>query len=314
MANHKFSTTTNITTTYAGEAAAGYIAAALLSGSTLANNLITVKPNIPLKQVVKKVALTNILKDASCDFLPTGTLTLTERVIQPKELDVNLQFCKTDFLQDWEAAQVGYGLNTSMPSSLSDFILGRVASQIAASVETSIWVGGDTDGAFEGFTSLLAADSDVIDVSGTTVTAANVSVEMRKVTAAIPDTLYGNEDLILYVSRNVMQAYIESLGGYGSSGLGANGIQGMGSLWYNRNTPLSVDGIKVVLAAGLTSNKMVCAQASNLWFGTGLINDLNQVQLIDMSPIDGSLNVRYVARFKAAVQFGIGSEIVYYTA
>lgn len=307
-------TSNSITTTYAGEFAGDYIAAALLSGNTLANNLITVKPNIPYKQVVKKAALTGLLKDATCDFTPQGALTLTERIIQPKELQVNLQFCKTDFLLDWEAASIGSGLNTNMPTKLNQFILGRIAAQVANDVEVAIWQGDSaTSGSFDGFGALLAADSDVIDVVGTTVTSANVLAEMRKVTAVVPQALYLTHDLKLYVSRNVMQAYIEALGGFGSSGLGANGVNGMGAMWYQSGASLSIDGIPVVMAQGLAANEMVCAQSSNLWFGTSLMSDFNQVRLIDMSEIDGSENVRYVLRCKGAVQYGIGSEIVYYT-
>ena len=51
--------TTSITSTYAGEFAGKYVSAALLSGNTLANNLITVKPNVKFKEVMKKVASTS---------------------------------------------------------------------------------------------------------------------------------------------------------------------------------------------------------------------------------------------------------------
>ena len=83
-------TTTSITTTYAGQFAGKYISAALLSGKTLADGNITIKPNIKYKEVVKKVATDGIVKDATCDFADTSTLTLTERIIQPEEYQVNL--------------------------------------------------------------------------------------------------------------------------------------------------------------------------------------------------------------------------------
>ena len=79
---YDFATTTSITSTYAGEFAGKYISAALLSGSTIENGLITVKPNVKFKEVLKKVATdANVIKDATCDFTPTGTLTLTEKKI-----------------------------------------------------------------------------------------------------------------------------------------------------------------------------------------------------------------------------------------
>ena len=44
----------SITTTYAGEFAGDYIAAALLSGKTLSEEAITIKPNVKYKEVIKK--------------------------------------------------------------------------------------------------------------------------------------------------------------------------------------------------------------------------------------------------------------------
>ena len=58
--------------------------------------------------------------------------------------------------------------------------------------------------------------------------------------------------------------------------------------------------------------KMYAATRSNLYFGTGLLNDNQQVKVIDMSDIDGSQNVRMIMRFTSGVQFGIASDIVEY--
>ena len=88
-------TTNSITTTYAGEFAGKYISAALLSGSTLANNEITILPNVKFKEVVQNVASGNLLSSASCDFTPSSSVTLTERIIEPQELQVNLELCKS---------------------------------------------------------------------------------------------------------------------------------------------------------------------------------------------------------------------------
>jgi hypothetical protein len=86
----------------------------------------------------------------------------------------------------------------------------------------------------------------------------------------------------------------------------------MGTQWFN-NGSLSFDGVKVFVANGLAANYMMAAQKSNLYFGTGLLSDQNEVRLIDMADNDGSQNVRVIMRFTAAVQYGVGSEIVLYT-
>jgi hypothetical protein len=305
-------TTNSITTTYAGEFAGQYISAALLSGSTLDNGLITVKPNIKFKEVLKKVASDDIVKDATCDFDPTSTLTLTERVLQPDFQQVNLQLCKADFHNDWEAVQMGYSAFDSLPPSFADFLIGHVASKVAQRTEQSIWNGAAaTAGQFGGFKELLLADADVTDVAASTVTSGNVIAQIGSVVDAIGSSLYTSEDMYIYVSQNVARAYVRALGGFATN-VGAAGINADGTQWYTGGT-LSFDGIKIAVANGLADNTMVAAEKSNLYFGTGLLADHNEVKVIDMADIDGSQNVRVVMRFTAGVQYGIGSDIVLYS-
>jgi len=308
-------TTTSITTTYAGEFAGEYIAAALLEGATISNGGITVKPNVKLKEVIKKVATDDIVKDATCDFDPTSTVTLTERILQPEEQQVNLQLCKKDFVADWEALSMGYSAHSNMPSQFSDFLIAHVAAKVAQRTETSIWAGDtSTNGQFNGFSTLLAADAalpSANEVAGTTVTAGNVIDELGKIVDAVPSALYGAEDLYVYVSQNIARAYVRALGGFGASGLGAAGTNSMGTQWWN-NGSLSFDGVKLFVANGLGDNTAIAAEKSNLFFGTGLLSDHNEVKVIDMADIDGSQNVRIVMRFTAGVQYGIVDDIVTY--
>jgi hypothetical protein len=308
-------TTTSITTTYAGEFAGKYISAALLSASTIENGGIEVKPNVKYKEVIKKLATDAIVKDATCDFDATSTVTLTERILQPEEFQVNLQLCKKDFKSDWEAVQMGYSAFDSMPPSFADYILSHVAAKVAEKTEQNIWRGVNANaGEFAGFATLLAADAALPtaqEVAGTTVTASNVIAELGKIVDALPAALYGKEDLHIYVSQNIAKAYVRALGGFGASGLGANGTNSMGTQWWN-NGSLTFDGVKIFVCNGMAANTAIAAEKSNLYFGTGLLNDLNTVKLIDMADLDGSENVRVVARFTAGVQYGNVQDIVTY--
>ncbi|QDP49264.1 MAG: hypothetical protein Tp156SUR476192_11 [Prokaryotic dsDNA virus sp.] len=306
-------TTTSITTTYAGEFAGKYISAALLSGKTLAEGNITTVPNVKYKQVMKKVATDDIVKDATCDFSDTSTLTLTERILTPEEFQVNLELCKKDFRSDWEAAQMGFSAFDNLPPSFSDFLIAHVADKVAQRIETNIWTGTNaTAGQFDGFITTLGADSDVVDVTGTASTASNIITELGKIADAIPSAVYGSEDMTIYLPGNMYRNYIRALGGFGASGLGAAGTNDQGTQWYNMGSGLSFDGIQVVHAPGLSDNDAVAAQKSNLFFGTGLLSDQNEVKVIDMADLDGSQNVRVVMRFTAGIQHGIGTEVVLY--
>ena len=320
--NVNLATTTNITTTYAGEFAGEYIAAALLSASTIDDGGLTVKANIAFKEVIKKLATNALVASASCDFSPTSTITLTERIIQPVELQVNLQLCKYDFVNDWEAQSMGYGLGQTLPPKFSDFLIAHVASEVAQNTEFCIWQGdtaAGTNNSFDGFEKLIAASAAAGDIPAAQQVAAvaggllstNIIDELSKVVDAIPAALYGKEDLFLYVGSEAAKLYVQALGGFGANGLGANGVANMGTQWWN-NGSLTVNGVKIFVCPGMSDNKMYAAQRSNLYFGTGLLNSAQEVKVLDMADLDGSNNVRMIMRFTASVQFGIASDLVEY--
>jgi len=311
-------TSTSITTTYAGEFAGKYISAALLSGDTLDKGNIEIKPNVKYKEVIKTFASdSNVIKDATCDFTDTATITLDERVLQPEEFQVNLELCKKDFRSDWEAIQMGYSAYDNLPPKFSDFLIGHVAAKVAQKTEQNIW-GGVTGnaGEFDGFTVSMAADADVNDAANgaeTSFTSSNIVTLLSNVVDAIPNAVYGKEDLKIYVPPVAYQAYIRHLGGYGANGLGAAGYRAEGNQWYNNNASLSFEGIEVLYTPGMPSDHIVAGQKSNLYFGTGLISDHNEVKVLDMADLDGSQNVRVIMRFTAGVQYGIGSDLVLLT-
>ena len=306
-------TTLNMNTTYAGAFAGKYISAALLSGSTIEQGGVEVKPNVKFKEVIKKVATdANIIKDATCDFTSTGAVTLTERILQPEEFQVNLELCKSNFASDWEAVQMGYSAFENMPPKFSDFMIGHVAGLVAEKNEKNIWEGVNANaGEYDGLVTLALADADVIDVaSHAAVTAANVVDKLGSIVDAIPSALYGKEDLHIYISQNIARAYVRALGGFAATN---SGVDAKSHMWYG-DQALSFDGVKLFVANGLADDTAMAAEKSNLFFGTGLLSDYNEVKFLDMADLDGSQNARVIMRYTAGVQYGIGTDIVLYHA
>ena len=300
---------------YSGEFAGKYIAASLLTAKTLDDAAITILPNVKFKAAMKVGAFSNLVRSADCDFdSTTSGLTLTEKVITPTELQVNLQICKKELHADWEAAQMGFSAFDSLPPLFSDFVIARVAAEVASATETSIWDGAAGEGNFDGFRALALADGTVNDVTGGSagaVTASNVVEKLGNIVDAIPSGVYGADDLYIYLSQNMFKAYVRALGGFGANGLGAAGVNNQGTNFYNGGE-LMFDGVKLYPSSGFRDNCAIAARASNLYFGTGLLNDRNEVKVIDMSDIDGSQNVRVVMRYTAGVQIGVGADVVLY--
>ncbi len=301
-------------TTYAGEFAGKYIAAALLSAPTLEQGGVTILPNVAYKQVIQKVATGTIVTDASCAFTPSGTVTLTESVLTTKELQVNIELCKSDLFQTWQTAEMGYSGFRTLPKTFSDFLIAHVAEKVAAATETAIWSGTATTGSYLGLKAkLIAGGAPAVGtpLTGASLTSANVISEMGRLVDLIPASLYGNEGLRIYVSQKIAKLYVRALGGFAASGLGANGTNTQGTQWYT-NGSLSYDGIPIFMANGLGANNMIATTVDNLYFGCGLLNDSSLVKTIDMADIDGSNNVRVILRYNAGIQYGIGSDVVLY--
>jgi hypothetical protein len=288
---------------YAGEFAGKYLGAALLSADTLDKGAITILPNVKYKAAMKVGAFSNLVRSADCDFdSTTSTLTLTEKVITPTELQVNLQICKKELHADWEAAQMGFSAFDELPPLFSDFVIARVAAEVAKATETSIWSGSAGEGNFDGFETLLTADADVVDVTAVTVTTSNVIAQLQAIVDAIPSGVYGKEDLTIYISQNIAKAYV-----------GAQAALGYRDLYHVGQTEMNFQGIPLFATGGLADNTAVAAQKSNLFFATGLLNDRNEVRVIDTADFLGDDNVRVVMRYTAGVQHGIGSDIVLYS-
>ena len=310
-------TTASITTSYAGQDSKLWVKAALLSGNTLANGGMTIIPNIAYKTTMQKLSTDGLLKNATCDFTATSTVTLSERNLTLENFQVNLQLCKSEFVSTWGAEEMGFSANKVLAKSFVDYLLAYITEKVAESVEVSIWRGVNaTDGQIAGIATLLAADAALPtanEVAGSSAISASATViaELGKIVDAIPAALYGSPDLKIYIPQGVAKAYVRALGGFVAAGVGANGTNNMGTQWYN-NGSLSFDGIPIFVANGLAANTAIAAETSNLFFGCGLLNDTNEVALIDMSPLDGSQNVRFVLRAGMAVNYHSASDIVTY--
>jgi hypothetical protein len=299
-------------TSYAGQFAGKYISAALLSAPTIENGGVTVLPNVKYKEVLQNIATSALLADATCDFDTTQTVTLTEKILTVKDLQVNLQLCRSNFHNTWQSIEMGASAFSDIPKSFEDYLLGYTAAKVAAAMETNIWAGVAGAGSFDGFEKLASAQVPPAQiVASAAVTAALVIGQIGSVVDLIPTSVYGNEDLKLYVSSNVARAYVRALGGFAVAATSNAGTKNEGTQWYT-NGQLSFDGIPMFVANGMSDDRILAAQTSNLYFGVSLLSDVQEARVIDVSQYDGSDNVRVIMRMSAGVQIGVGEDCAYF--
>ncbi len=297
-----------ITSNYSGEHAGQYLAAALKTSKSL--EYLTVLENVKFKRNITKVATSGMITNANCDFTDAGTLTLTERVLNPKELQINTDLCKKDLLEDWQAAQMAAGAhNNGMSGDFTAFLMSHLAATIADHVETNIWNGLDSNGGeFTGFMQAgnghFENDAAIVEAdnsggAGTAFSASNIIANLGILAAAVPSAVYTKEDLYIYMSPTTYRLYINAI-----SALSAFPFNHMGQY-----TP-EFEGIKIAVCPGMVENKMAAAQKSNLFFGTDLVSDHTEIRVLDMQDLDGSDNIRVVAKFTGGTQHAQGGDIV----
>jgi hypothetical protein len=297
-------TTTTVNSSYAGTVAGEIVGKAFKEADTIARNLVTVLPNIPVKQVIRKIDYGNGRQDYSCGFAPSGSVTLSEVVLEPKKIKNEAELCKEDFRNVWDTASMGFSAhNDNMPKDEESALLVEILADTAQATDSDIWVGDATDdGHFDGFIPKFLLDATVIDVTAVAVTKANVLAKIEAVMNAVPPALRRKTDLVFAISNDVALAYQQTLvGAQITNGLGGSDLQ----LKYGTYT--------FEIINGLPESTMVVYQKKNLYFGTGLLSDHNEVRIKDMDDTDLSGTVRYKMVYTAGVQYVRGSEIVLYT-
>jgi hypothetical protein len=292
-------TTTSLTTTYAGELAGEIVKKALLSNVSM--NYVTLKPNVPYKSVARKIDDTVTFAAGTCDFTPTGTITLTERILTLEEFQVQRQICKKDFFTDWSAADVMSGrVNTQ----IQDAIVERIVSGIANNNETVMWSGVNaTAGQYDGFETLISASAANNAGSGT-LDATNIIDNIWAVIAAAPTAVKGAaEKPIIYMGQVAWEYYMQAQIAAGNG-------------WYLTGGPevakRFVGMYEIAVCPGMSDDFIVFSQKSNLMLGTWQENQMNEVFILDMQNLDGSQNVRYGARFYLGAQIAVAEDITYW--
>ena len=298
----------NVTSNYAGKAAGFYVSAALKQAKSL--DYLTMMENVKYKSNIQRIEGSSLVRNSECDFTDYGTLAMTEKVLTVKNLQINIDLCKENLLSSWEAMEMRAGAGAPPPARFDDYVISYLGEIIADATEASIWGGnGATNGEFTGFVQgavgRLVVDGTVVDVTnaggaGVEYTADNIIANLQACTAAIPTAVYTKEDLYIYMSPKSYRVYIQAISAL------------TGTPWGNMNDkyyPI-FEGIKIAVCTGMNNDVLVAAERGNLFFGTDLVSDAASINLLDMSQLDGSSNLRAVCRYSGGTQVGIGADVV----
>tara|TARA_R110000744_G_scaffold178174_3_gene297121 strand:- start:1774 stop:2694 length:921 start_codon:yes stop_codon:yes gene_type:complete len=298
-----------VSSSFAGTAAGFYISAALKQANSL--DYITLMENVKFKQAIQRIEGASLITEAGCDFVPAGTLAMTEKSIEPKNLMINLDICKSQLLSSWESLQMKAGSGAATPPAFNDYVISHIGEIIAAQTENNLWNGTGAGGTFNGFVGattgwlLPAVDGTVVQSTASAAySAANIVANLQTLVADIlggtAANILGKDDCYIYMNNKTYQFYVSAM-----SALNYINMSQM-----NDTYQPYFEGIKIAVVNGMVDNELVFAETSNLYAATDLISDSTRIDILDMAKLDASDNMRLVARYSMGTQTGVGADIV----
>jgi hypothetical protein len=279
-----------------------YIHAALLSGDTIAKGYVTLKEGVKYKAVIKKLASGNLVQTWDCAFTDETDLTMTESVLEVKDLKVNLEICKTEFAKDWEAAQTGRGFAIDVvPANFQDFLIGYAAANVAQNIEFTIWQGNTAAGSYTSFDGLekKIKAATTLETDWASMSASTVIANIQAVLALLPASLIGDPEVKVYVNRATAQFYKQAVAALGYA------------FEYNafKEFNLQIDGYDIYVCPGISNGTVIVSRPDNLFVGVDANSDFAEVKVVDMTLTDASDNVRMAMKFRVGTAVGFGSDV-----
>jgi len=300
-------TNTSFTSSYAGKAAAKYILPAVTGGETLSTKGISIHTGVKFKEVIKRFSSANIIQSGSttCNlYNPTGTLTISEAVLEPKRFKINADVCFSDIYKLWDQPSPDGTQNEEISPELEEAIITNFAEKSAEFFDELAWRGG-TSGATGNLTLVtgwaeFAKNNGGVGIVATTLTSANVVTEMNKVVNALPSAVKKRkQNLVLFVSYTTAFLYEQNLA--------AQGLQTTAE-----GQTLSLYGIEVRPVGGMLDNVMVLGERENFHVATDLESDWNVVNIVDKRLTTCDEVISFIMKYVVDFKIGFPAEVVVY--
>lgn len=278
--------------TYVDEQRLPLIKKAILGGKTV--GLINLQTGVKKSAALNLIDVEPKIQAGGCGFSAQGDANLSQRVIETELLKVNMEFCDKDFLKYWTGYEVKVGAGKeTMP--FEEYFTSMVVEKVNGKIENLVWQGDkDNAGEFDGILTILAGEEDVIKANGTGAYAA-----IKATYSAIPVEVLPTATI--FVGADTFRSYMLEMVEKNFYHYAADGADIQEFIVPGTNT-------KVVAVNGLNgSNKVVAADANNLFYGTDMMDD---AETLDFFYSKDNRSYRLVMDFNGGSQVAYPNEVV----
>ena len=259
-----------------------------------------IQTGVTAEQPIIRLDSTITLADAStCGFTATGSDTFSNRLLSPKFLKVNKEFCPKTLLKTWAHSEVKMNaLGQEMP--FEELLISNNINELAKVNERLIWEGDTTSGSgnmllMDGIITIAKADVNVVkQEKGTDTIWQRVQKLWLALDPAVADkttifmSIANYKQLIVeLMNANMFHVFEEYQGTYEMTMPGAN--------------------VKIKGVSGITSDTIVATPEDNLYLG---VDGESDDETVDLYFDKSSRNFKFVVEYAYCVNYAF-SEYVY---
>ena len=252
------------------------------------------------EQPIIRLDSTITLADASnCGFTATGSDTFSNRLLSPKFLKVNKEFCPKTLLKTWAHSEVRMNaLGQEMP--FEELLISNNINELAKVNEKLIWEGDTTSGTgnmllMDGIITIAKADENVVKQQKGTDT---IWQRVQKIWLALPAEIADKTTIFMSIANykqlivelmnaNMFHVFEEYQGTYEMSMPGAN--------------------VKIKGVSGITSDTIVATPEDNLYLG---VDGESDSEVCDFYFDKSDRTFKFVVEYAYAVQYAFSEYII----
>ena len=259
-----------------------------------------IQTGVTSEQPIIRLDSTITLADASnCGFTATGSDTFTNRLLSPKFLKVNKEFCPKTLLKTWAHSDVKMNaLNQEMP--FEELLISNNINELAKVNERLIWEGDTTSGSgnmmlMDGIITIAKADENTVKQSKGSDT---IWQRVQKLWLALPAEIADKTTIFMSIANykqlivelmnaNMFHVFEEYQGTYEMTMPGAN--------------------VKIKGVSGITQDVILATPEDNLYLG---VDGESDDEVVDLYFDKSSRNFKFVVEYAYCVNYAFSEYII----
>ena len=259
-----------------------------------------IQTGVTAEQPIIRLDSTITLADAStCGFEATGSDTFTNRLLSPKFLKVNKEFCPKTLLKTWAHSDVKMNaLNQEMP--FEELLISNNINELAKVNERLIWEGDTTSGEgnmllMDGIITIAKKDENTVKQSKGSD---DLWARVQKIWLSLPAEIADKSTLFMSIA-NYKQLIVDLMN------------KNMYHVFetYDGEYMMSMPGTNLVIrgVSGITQDVLLATPEDNLYLG---VDGESDDEIVDLYFDKSSRNFKFVVEYAYCVNYAFSEYVI----